>query len=64
MQFNLYKLMKPIMEAVGQKPFNIVTPMRRYASSTCFENGSHITNFGLDDYDENMKRDLRRSART
>ena len=57
-QINLYKLMKPILVAVGQKPFIVVTPMRRYSSSTCCENVSHITNFNAEDYDESMERDL------
>ena len=50
--------MKPILEAVGQKPFIIVTPMRRYACSTCCENGSHITNYNAEDYDESMETGL------
>ena len=56
MQFNLYKLKKPILEVVGQTPFVILKPMRCYAQSTCYENSNHITNFKAEDYDENVER--------
>ena len=36
-QLNFYKLMKPIMEAVGQRPFIVITPMRRYTTTPCCE---------------------------
>ena len=32
-QLKQYKLMKPILKAVGQRPFIMVTPMRRYATN-------------------------------
>ena len=57
-QLNLYKLMRPLLEAVGQKPFVIVTPMRRYARSTCCESSLHITNFSNEDYNNIIERDL------
>ena len=28
-QLNLYRLMKPILKAVGQRPFIVITPMHR-----------------------------------
>ena len=57
-QLNLYKLMKPLVEAVGQRPFIIITPMRRYATSPCCENTGHVTNFRETNYDEKMESEL------
>ena len=57
-QANLYRLMKPILEAVGHKPFVVVTPMGRYVSSPCCENVEHVTNFREAEYGSNMERDL------
>ena len=61
-QANLYRLMKPILEAVGQKPFVVVTPMGRYVSSPCCENVEHVTNFREAEYGSNMERDNVRRA--
>ena len=57
-QLNLYKLMKPILEAAGQKPFIVITPMRRYAINPCCTNQEHVTNISSESYEEKMENDL------
>ena len=57
-QLNLYKLMKPILEAAGQKPFIVITPMRRYAINPCCANQEHVTNISSESYEEKMENDL------
>ena len=57
-QLNLYRLMKPILEAAGQKPFIIITPMRRYAINPCCANQDHVTNISSESYEEKMVNDL------
>ena len=54
----LYKLMKPILEAAGQKPFIVITPMRRYAINPCCANQEHVTNISSESYEEKMENDL------
>ena len=50
--------MKLILEAVGQRPFIVVTPMRRYATTPCCESSSHVTNFSDVSFDEKIESDL------
>ena len=43
-------LMKPIMEAVVQRPFIVITP--------CCESLGYVTNFSETSYDEKMESEL------
>ena len=58
-QLKQYKLMKPILKAVGQRPFIMVTPMRRYATKPgCCVSSGHVTNFSDEAYNEKMESDI------
>ena len=49
-QLNIYKLVKPVLQAAGERPFVVITPMGRYLSAPCCDKESHITNFRLENY--------------
>jgi len=49
-QYNLYKAVRPLMMAVGNRPLILVTPFPRYVSSPCCHEEGHITNFREPDY--------------
>ena len=57
-QLNIYKLVKPVLQAAGERPFVVITPMGRYLSAPCCEKESHITNFRSENYEEGLLANL------
>ena len=57
-QYNLYKVIRPLLMAAGNRPLVIVTPFPRYTDSPCCEDPSHITNFKSEGFAENIVRQL------
>ena len=57
-QLNIYKLVKPVLQAAGERPFVVITPMGRYLSAPCCEKDSHITNFRSENYEEGLLANL------
>ena len=57
-QFNIYKTIKPALAAAGVKPIIIVTPIPRYMSAPCCEDADHMTNYGDQDFGDNLRDNL------
>ena len=53
-QYNLYKVIRPLLMAVGNRPLVVVTPFPRYISAPCCGEPSHVTNFRDADFAENI----------
>ena len=44
-QYNLYKVIRPLLMAAGNRPLVIVTPFPRYICKPCCDEPGHVTNF-------------------
>jgi hypothetical protein len=49
-QLNLYKAVRPLLMAAGNRPLIVITPFPRYVSSPCCHEEGHVTNFKDGDY--------------
>ena len=49
-KFNIYKALKPVLAASGNRPFIIVTPIPRYVIAPCCETTDHLTNYLKEDF--------------
>ena len=54
-QFNIYKAVKPVLAAAGQKPMVIVTPIPRYVSAPCCNEPDHVTNFQDHEFADSLR---------
>jgi len=54
-QFSIYKTIKPVLAAAGAKPIIIVTPFPRYMSAACCTDPEHMTNYGDQDFGDNLR---------
>jgi len=57
-QYNIYKALKPVLAASGNRPFIIVTPIPRYVIAPCCETTDHLTNYLKEDFVSNMLDEL------
>ena len=44
-QYHMYKTIRPLLMAAGNRPMVIITPFPRYVSAPCCADRTHITNF-------------------
>ena len=57
-QFNIYKALKPVLAAAGQKPLVIITPIPRYMSAPCCMEPDHMTNFSDQEFADSLRDNL------
>ena len=57
-QYNLYKVVRPLLMAAGSRPLVIITPFPRYTDSPCCSDPGHVTNFKEEGFAEDIARQL------
>ena len=53
-QVKIYRALRPVLAAVGNIPFILITPLPRYVVAPCCGNAAHVTNFSEPEYQEDL----------